>query len=90
MSKYLIQCRKLINQDTYNGKKLVNVNVDQMQVFVIINNNTSRCECKELIEKGICDKGFIWNPDNCECECDKSCDVENIQIMKLQMQKKIS
>ena len=21
-----------------------------------------RCECKELIDKGICDKGFIWNP----------------------------
>ena len=29
-----------------------------------------------MIEKGICDKGFIWNPSNCECECDKSCDVE--------------
>ena len=23
----------------------------------------------------ICDKGFIWNPSNCECECDKSCHV---------------
>ena len=22
-----------------------------------------------------CDKGLIWNPSNCECECDKSCDV---------------
>ena len=22
-----------------------------------------------------CDKGFIWNPSNCECECDKSCDI---------------
>ena len=21
------------------------------------------------------DKGIIWNPSNCECECDKSCDV---------------
>ena len=21
------------------------------------------------------DKGFIWNPSNCECECDKACDV---------------
>ena len=20
------------------------------------------------------DKGFIWNPSNCECECDKACD----------------
>ena len=32
-----------------------------------------RCECKELIDKGVCDKGFIFNPSNCECECDKSC-----------------
>ena len=34
-----------------------------------------RCECKELIDKGICDKEFIWNTSNCECEYDKSCDV---------------
>ena len=23
----------------------------------------------------MCDKGFIWNLSNCECECDKSCHV---------------
>ena len=23
----------------------------------------------------MCDKGFIWNPSNCECGCDKSCDI---------------
>ena len=28
-----------------------------------------------MIDKGICDKGFILNPSNCECECDKPCDV---------------
>ena len=28
-----------------------------------------------MIDKGICDKGFNWNPSNCECECDKSCDA---------------
>ena len=33
------------------------------------------CECKELIDKSVCDKESIWNPSNCECECDKSCDV---------------
>ena len=27
-----------------------------------------RRECKELIDKGVCDQGFIWNPSNCECE----------------------
>ena len=28
-----------------------------------------------MIDKGICNKGFIWNSSNCECECDKSCGV---------------
>ena len=28
-----------------------------------------------MIDKGICDKGFIWNPSNYECECDKSCNI---------------
>ena len=39
------------------------------------NNDKCRCECKELIHKGVCDKGCAWNPGNCECECYKSCDV---------------
>ena len=27
----------------------------------------------KLINKGVCDKGFIWNPSNCQCE--KACDL---------------
>ena len=27
-----------------------------------------------MIDIEICDKGFIWNPSNCECECNKSFD----------------
>ena len=23
----------------------------------------------------VCDKGYIWNPSNCACECDKSCGI---------------
>ena len=52
-----------------------------------------RCECKVLIEKGVCDKGFIWNPSNCECECDKSCDIgkyldyENCKCRKILVDK---
>ena len=30
------------------------------------NEDKCRCECKELIDKGVCDKGFIFNPSNCE------------------------
>ena len=48
------------------------------------------CEYKELIDKGICDKGFIWNPSNCECECDKSCDVgEYLDYENCKCRKKI-
>ena len=39
------------------------------------NEDKSRCECKELMDKGICDKAFIWNPSTCECECDKLLDI---------------
>ena len=28
-----------------------------------------------MIDKGVCDKGYAWDPSNCECECDKSCDL---------------
>ena len=28
-----------------------------------------------MIDKGSCDKGFIWNHSDCNCDCDKSCDV---------------
>ena len=28
-----------------------------------------------MIDKGTYDKEFNWNPSNCECESDKSCDV---------------
>ena len=30
---------------------------------------------RESINKDVSDKGFIWNPNNCECDCDKLCDV---------------
>ena len=37
------------------------------------NEDKRRCECKELIDKRVCDKGYDQNPGNCKCECDKSC-----------------
>ena len=59
--------------------KRVNVRVNLGLIFVIINNVgikiNAEMNAKKLIDEGICDKGFIWNPSNCEFECDKSCDV---------------
>ena len=28
-----------------------------------------------MIDKGVYDKGCAWNLSNCECECNKSCDI---------------
>ena len=57
----------------------VNVNVELMQAFVIINSDGIMINVgvtvRNWLDKGVCDKGFIWNPSNCECECDKSSDV---------------
>ena len=39
------------------------------------NKEKCRCECKKLIDKEVCDKGYIFNPSNCKCECDKSCNI---------------
>ena len=60
--------------------KLVNANVDQMQVFVTINKDGMKINVGVNVEKNRvikkrCDKGFIWNASNCNCECDKSCDI---------------
>ena len=45
------------------------------------NKDKCKCECKVLNEKGICDKGFIWNASNYDCDYDKSCDIGNIWII---------
>ena len=35
-------------------------------------------------------KGFIWNPRNCECECDKSCDVgKYLEYLNCKCRKKL-
>ena len=39
------------------------------------NKDKYRCECKELIYKRVCDKGFIFNPSNCGWEYDRSCNM---------------
>ena len=49
-----------------------------------------RYECRELIDKGICDKGFIWNPINCSSECDKTCDIgEYVDYQNCKCRRKI-
>ena len=61
-----------------------------MQLFVIINNAGMKINA-DVIDKGVCDKGFIWNPSNCECECDKSCDIgEYLDYKNCTCRKKIS
>ena len=55
------------------------------------NKNKCRCECKELIDKGVCDKGFIWNSSNCEREREKNCDIgQYLDYKKSKCRKKLA
>ena len=55
------------------------------------NGNKCRCEHREeLSDKERWEKGFIWNPSNCNCECDKSCDIgEYLDYKNCKCRKKI-
>ena len=54
--------------------KLVNADVDQIQVFVMINNVEVLIKADvNVIDKGRCDEELIWNPSI--CECDRSRDI---------------
>ena len=68
-----------MKQDLQNSVKRVNVSVNMEKIFVIINNVgikiNADMNAKNYLIKGVCDKGFFWNPINCECECDKACDI---------------
>ena len=69
-----------MKQDTQNGTKRVSVCEYRLDAIVchnkqLWNEDKCRCECKQLIDKGVCDKGSIRNPSNCEYEWDKSCDI---------------
>ena len=50
-----------------------------MQVFVTINEDgmkiNAEVNVKKIVDKGIFDKGYFWNPSNCNCQCDKSCKI---------------
>ena len=53
------------------------------------NKDKCRCECKELTDKGVCDKGYFFNPSN--CECDKSCDIgEYLDYSNCKCRKKLA
>ena len=59
-----------MKQDTYNDMKLVNVNVDQMQLFVIINNVGTKINvdvnAKNQFIKVYVIKDMLGNCGSCE------------------------
>ena len=49
-----------------------------------------RCECKKIVDKQKCDKGFILNPSSCNCECNKSCNIsEDLDYKNCKCRKKV-
>ena len=61
-----------MKQDKWNDRKPVKASVNLGLIFVTIKNvgimiNVS-ANAKDLLIME-CNKGFNWNPSNCECEC---------------------
>ena len=75
-SKYLIYFQEQTKKDIYNGMKLANKYEDQMQVFLVINNDVRTINAdgkpENLQRLVYVTKHFFWI---CECESDKSCDI---------------
>ena len=57
--------------------KLVIINVDQIQVFVAMNNDGIKInvDTNVLIDNGSCNKEFSWNPSYYKFEYEKLYDV---------------
>ena len=54
------------------------------------NNDKCWYECKELINKSVCDTGYAWNRSNCECECNKACNFgEHLDYENCKWRKKL-
>ena len=34
------------------------------------------CVCKELDDWGFCEKVYMWNPGTSDCECSKTCKID--------------
>ena len=57
----------------------VSVFADQIKLFVIVNNDGMKINVdvnvKNQLIKECVIKDIFFNPSNCECESDKSCDI---------------
>ena len=43
-----------------------------------------------MIDKGVCDKGFNWNPSNWKCKCYKFCDfTDRLDYKKCKCKKRL-
>ena len=81
------------NQQKKQGIKVLTPNqmLNRLPIALAqLNVGINRCECKQLFDKGICNKGFILNLSNCRCECDKSCNTSQyLDYLDYKCKKKI-
>ena len=67
------ETRNIKWHETFNHKCRLDASVCNNKQC--LNKDKCRYQCKKLIDTGICNKGFIWNPSNCDLEYEESCYV---------------
>ena len=40
------------------------------------NNDKCLCDCEESNSWCSCINEYIWNPSTCDCECNKTCEID--------------
>ena len=61
--------RFLVQYESCKGKYKLNESVcNSKQKW---SHNECRCNSKELDDWDSCEKGYMWNPSTCDCECNK-------------------
>ena len=57
------ECKCRLNEIAFNSKQKWNL-------------NECRCAYKELDDCGFCQNDYMRNPNTCDCECIKACEID--------------
>ena len=62
----------LVQHELCASKCWLNENIHNLKQR---NHNECRSKCKELHDWSVYEKGYLWNPSTCDCECSKVCKI---------------
>ena len=66
----LCECKCRLNKSLYNWKQEWK-------------HDKCQCECKYSIDWSSCKKYYMWNPSIYNCKCNKTCEIDEIEVLEI-------